>query len=172
LAASQLQTEAALQALPNRTLTMDEEAALLQMPGVARAVELFAMGDDLNGRREWYQLQQQQDGQTLHAMAHLAQRMGKLFLAIQTANGAAIRGDLKVRFPLAYATAFHNVALRHDVDANLLRAIARQESAFQVRAKSSAGGAGVNAGYASYREISDAQGQFGREFGQGQRTGH
>lgn len=167
LAASQLQTEAALQALPNRTLTMDEETALLQIPGVARAVELFAMGEDLNGRREWYQLQQQQDGQTLHAMAHLAQRMGKLFLAIQTANGAAIRDDLKVRFPLAYATAFHNVALRHDVDANLLRAIARQESAFQVRAKSSAGALGLMQVMPATAKLAMRRGNLAANLGKG-----
>ena len=62
------------------------------------------MGDNLNGRCEWYQQLEQQDKETRHAMAHLAQRLGKLFLAIQTANGAQARDDLTLRFPTAYGS--------------------------------------------------------------------
>ena len=63
--------------MPNRRFTAADEAALLQIPGIARAVELFAVGDNLNGRREWYQQVEQQDKETQHAMAYLAQRLGQ-----------------------------------------------------------------------------------------------
>ena len=54
LAAAQIRADAELQAAPPRQLTRKNEARLLAIPGIARAVELFAVGDDLNARREWY----------------------------------------------------------------------------------------------------------------------
>ena len=143
LAAAQQRSATQLQAMPTRAFTAQDEAKLLQIPGVARAVELFAVGDNLNARREWYQQLELQDKETQHDMAYLAQRLGKLFLAIQTANGAQARDDLTLRFPTAYAPSFDDVALRHNIDGSLLRAITRQESAFQVKAKSSAGALGL-----------------------------
>lgn len=143
LAAAQIRADAELQAAPPRQLTLKEEARLLAIPGIARAVELFAVGDDLNARREWYRMIEQQDQNTQQAMAYLAQRMGKLFLAIQTANRADARNDLTLRFPSAYAVAYQEASLRHSIDPYLLQAITRQESAFQVKAKSSAGALGL-----------------------------
>ena len=143
LAAAQIRADAELQAAPPRQLTRKEEARLLAIPGIARAVELFAVGDDLNARREWYRMIEQQDQNTQQAMAYLAQRMGKLFLAIQTANRADARNDLTLRFPSAYAVAYQEASLRHSIDPYLLQAITRQESAFQVKAKSSAGALGL-----------------------------
>ena len=34
------------------------------MPGIARAIELFAVGDSLNARREWYRMTEMQDAST------------------------------------------------------------------------------------------------------------
>lgn len=143
LAAAQIRADAELQAAPPKQLTRENEARLLAIPGIARAVELFAVGDDLNARREWYRMIEQQDQNTQQAMAYLAQRMGKLFLAIQTANRADARNDLTLRFPSAYAVAYQQASLRHSIDPYLLQAITRQESAFQVKAKSSAGALGL-----------------------------
>jgi soluble lytic murein transglycosylase len=50
---------------------------------------------------------------------------------------------LSLRFPEAFGPLFNAAALRHGVDGNLLRAIARQESAFQTKAISSAGALGL-----------------------------
>lgn len=143
LAAAQIRADAELQAAPPKQLTREDEARLLAIPGIARAVELFAVGDDLNARREWYRMIEEQDQNTQHEMAYLAQRMGKLFLAIQTANRADARNDLTLRFPSAYAVAYQETSLRHNIDPYLLQAITRQESAFQVEAKSSAGALGL-----------------------------
>jgi soluble lytic murein transglycosylase len=143
LAAAQIRADAELQAAPPKQLTRENEARLLAIPGIARAVELFAVGDDLNARREWYRMIEQQDQNTQQAMAYLAQRMGKLFLAIQTANRADARNDLTLRFPSAYAVAYQQASLRNSIDPYLLQAITRQESAFQVKAKSSAGALGL-----------------------------
>jgi soluble lytic murein transglycosylase len=143
LAAARLNAPAKLQAMPAHQLTAEAQEQLLQIPGIARAVELFATGDDLNGRREWYRQLADQEPEVQHHMAHLAQRIGRLYLAIQTANNAGVRDDLKLRFPEAFGPLFNAAALRHGVDSNLLRAITRQESAFQTKATSSAGALGL-----------------------------
>jgi soluble lytic murein transglycosylase len=143
LAAAQLNAPAQLQAMSAHQLSLEAQEQLTQIPGIARAVELFATGDDLNGRREWYRQLADQDQDIQHHMAHLAQRIGRLYLAIQTANNAGARDDLSLRFPEAFGPLFNAAALRHGVDGNLLRAIARQESAFQTKAISSAGALGL-----------------------------
>lgn len=143
LAAARLNTPAQLQAMPAHQLSHDAQEKLMQIPGIARAVELFATGDDLNGRREWYRQLAEQDQDAQHHMAHLAQRIGRLYLAIQTANNAGVRDDLELRFPEAFSPLFNAAALRHSVNDNTLRAIARQESAFQTKATSSAGALGL-----------------------------
>ncbi len=167
LAAAQQRSPTQLQAMPNRRFSAADEAALLQIPGIARAVELFAVGDNLNGRREWYQQVEQQDKETQHAMAYLAQRLGKLFLAIQTANGAQARDDLTLRFPTAFGPSFDDVALRHSIDGNLLRAITRQESAFQVKAKSSAGALGLMQVMPATAKLAMRRGDLARHLGAG-----
>ncbi len=143
MAAAQVNADVELKAAPAKPLSQADEMRLLAIPGVGRAVELFAVGDSLNARREWYRMTEVQDASTLHQMAYLAQRMGKLFLAIQTANRANARDDLTLRFPTAYAVAYQEAALRHGVEPYLLQAVTRQESAFQVRVKSSAGALGL-----------------------------
>lgn len=143
LAAARLKLPGQLQAMSTHQLTLEAQEQLLQIPGIARAVELFATGDDVNGRREWYRQLADQDQDIQHYMAHLAQRIGRLYLAIQTANNAGARDDLSLRFPEAFGPLFNAAALRHGVDSNLLRAIARQESAFQTKAISSAGALGL-----------------------------
>lgn len=167
LAAAQQRSATQLQAMPTRAFTAEDEAALLQIPGIARAVELFAVGDDLNARREWYQQLGQQDNETQHEMAYLAQRLGKLFLAIQTANAAQARDDLTLRFPAAYGPSFDDVALRHNIDGSLLRAITRQESAFQVKAKSSAGALGLMQVMPATAKLAMRRGNLARHLGAG-----
>ncbi len=110
---------------------------------VLRAVELFAVGDDLNGRREWYQAKKTMTPAELQQLAHLAQKMGRLFLAIQTANSAEAFDDLALRFPLAFSPLFDEASHKNNTPSSLLRAIARQESAFQPRVVSSAGAQGL-----------------------------
>lgn len=170
LAALQLGSEASLQAMPDQSLSREEESLLLNIPGIARAVELFAVGDDLNGRREWYQQLDQQNQETQHAMAHLAKRLGKLFLSIQTANKAGARDDLAVRFPTAYGAIFDEVAMRRGMDGNLLRAITRQESAFQTKAKSRAGALGLMQVMPATAKLAIRRGGLAKTLGAGSGT--
>ncbi len=167
LAAAQQRSATQLQAMPAQAFTAADEAKLLQIPGIARAVELFAVGDSLNARREWYQQLERQDKETRHEMAYLAQRLGQLFLAIQTANGAQARDDLSLRFPTAYGPSFDDVALRHNIDSSLLRAITRQESAFQVKAKSSAGALGLMQVMPATAKLAMRRGNLARHLGAG-----
>ena len=99
MAAAQVNEDVELNAAPAKPLSQADELRLLAIPGIARAIELFAVGDSLNARREWYRMTEMQDASTLHQMAYLAQRMGKLFLAIQTAN----RANARERFDAAFS---------------------------------------------------------------------
>jgi soluble lytic murein transglycosylase len=131
----------------NAQQPLDTAAAVLNnlaMRGdVMRAVELFAVGDDLNGRREWYQAKKTMTPAELQQLAHLALNMGRLFLAIQTANSAEAFDDLALRFPLAFSPLFDEASHKNNTQSSLLRAIARQESAFQPSVVSSAGAQGL-----------------------------
>jgi soluble lytic murein transglycosylase len=116
---------------------------IAERPDIARAMELFAVGDDLNGRREWYQAMGTMSPEALEQLAYLALKMGRLFLAIQTANTAEAFDDLQLRFPLAFTPVFDKAAHKNDIPTSLLRSIARQESAFQPTVVSSAGAQGL-----------------------------
>jgi len=165
LAAAQVNAPTAMQAMPAHQLTREQEQTLLAIPGIARAVELFATGDDLNGKREWYAQLAVREQADQHHMAHLAQRIGQLYLAIQTANNAGMHDDLELRFPTTYGPLFDAAALRHNINANLLRAITRQESAFQPKVKSSAGALGLMQVIPSTAKIAIRRGGLKRHLG-------
>lgn len=143
LAAERASLKTAINGDIRRFLTEEEELSLRSSSGIARAVELFALGDDVNGRREWYREIEGANNAKRHQMAQLARRLGRLFLSIQTANMADALDDLRLRFPEAYQAEFGHHANRHGLEANLLQAISRQESAFKGNARSSAGALGL-----------------------------
>ena len=127
-------------------ITPESSAATKQIEAredISRAVELFAVGDELNGRREWYQAKRTMKPSELQLLAYVALKMGRLFLAIQTANSAEAFDDLTLRFPLAFSPLFNAASHKNNTPSSLLRAITRQESAFQSRVTSSAGAQGL-----------------------------
>ena len=147
LAAQKLAQPGKLNAQPsNNSANLDAQKVAQQFEmrsDVLRAVELFAVGDDLNGRREWYQAKKTMTREELQQLAHRALKMGRLFLAIQTANSAEAFDDLTLRFPLAFSPLFDEAGHKNNTPSSLLRAIARQESAFQPSVVSSAGAQGL-----------------------------
>ena len=112
-------------------------------PHIRRAIELFAVGEHLNGRREWYRALDASNNEEKRQLGHLAQNIGNLSLAIRSANLAEAMDDLLLRFPLAFNSDFNTAAHKQDVAPALLRAVARQESAYQSDARSSAGARGL-----------------------------
>ncbi len=112
-------------------------------PGIARAIELFAVGDDLNGRREWYAELDRLNPAQQAAAAELAKQIGLIPLAIRSANIAEATDHLHLRFPLAHEPAFRQGSLASGLPAALLFAVARQESAMEAKARSTADARGL-----------------------------
>lgn len=119
------------------------ERAVRARPAVRRALELEAVGDSLNARREWHHLVAglSRDEQ-IHA-AYVAQQAGAIPESIHIANAAMLRDHVDLRFPVAYPDLFASVSRRTEVSKPFLLAIARQESLFDPAARSSANARGV-----------------------------
>ena len=112
-------------------------------PRVLRAKELFAVGDDVNGRREWYaSLSELPEKEKLHSIYFL-NSIGRTSLTIRTANKAGAQDHLTLRFPTLYQQEFRGAALTTDLSLPLLYAVARQESAFNSQAVSTANARGL-----------------------------
>lgn len=120
-----------------------ELAHIRRIPGLRRAIELFAVGDDLNGRREWYKVLTTLAQEDQILAAELAQQLGLIAMAIRTANIAEATDHLHLRFPLAYEPQFRRASNVAALPLPLLIAIARQESALQANARSPAGALGL-----------------------------
>jgi soluble lytic murein transglycosylase len=116
---------------------------LRQNPAVRRMLELLAVGDDLNARRELNVLGEQLGRTDQIALAYLLQEVGQSALAIRTANGADLLDYLDLRFPMLYLNQFQRASHASGVPLPFLMAIARQESAFDPRARSSADARGL-----------------------------
>ena len=125
------------------SLPEPESIDLKSNPHIRRAIELFAVGENLNGRREWYRALDVSNNEEKRQLGHLAQSIGDLSLAIRSANLAEAMDDLLLRFPLAFNSDFNAAAHKQDVAPALLRAVARQESAYQPNARSPVGARGL-----------------------------
>jgi soluble lytic murein transglycosylase len=113
------------------------------IPAVTRATELYAIGDLVNARREWYRLLPTLTLQERATAATLADAIGWTSQGIRTANDSELRDYLELRFPLAYQQEFQHISHVTTVPEPFLLAIARQESLFDPRARSSANARGL-----------------------------
>ncbi|MEQ8861081.1 MAG: transglycosylase SLT domain-containing protein [Pseudomonadales bacterium] len=118
-------------------------ARLRALPGLRRSLELYAVGDLVNARREWYALLGTLDATELFYAAQLAREVGWVAQSIFTANQANLHDDLELRFPVAYPDLFQRVSHVTAVPQPFLLAVARQESAFDSRARSPANARGL-----------------------------
>ncbi len=118
-------------------------AQLKRQAGIARALELFAVEDNLNARREWFATLKTLTTAQQIAAAELASQLGFATLAIGTANIAQALDHLHLRFPQPFEPQFRAAAHRNNLPPSFLLAIARQESAMDHRAKSSANARGL-----------------------------
>ncbi len=127
----------------SRAIAKAEMQRVLSIPAFGRAIELFAVGDEVNARRELLGVIPRLTVEERRAAAVMVQRIGHTSLAIHTANRAELRDDLRLRFPVLHQPLFGKASHATTVPLPLLLAFARQESAFEATARSSANARGV-----------------------------
>jgi soluble lytic murein transglycosylase len=110
---------------------------------IERSIELFAVGDEINGRREWFRALETMPKNKQLTAAVLAQQLGLVSLAISTANIADATDHLDLRFPIAYLQHFRQASHKTGLSVASLIAIARQESAMNAEARSHANARGL-----------------------------
>ncbi|MET0934998.1 MAG: transglycosylase SLT domain-containing protein [Luteibacter sp.] len=127
------------------TMATDErrEAALLNEPGMDRAFELYAVGLQKPGRREWTAALAGRDADTQRLAADLAFRKGWYDRAVFTlSSGDALR-LYEQRFPLARQDGVVEQASQAGIEAPWAYAIIRAESAWMTDARSGADARGL-----------------------------
>lgn len=118
-------------------------ARVRAMPPVQRALELHAVGDLVNARREWFAVVPRLDEDERFHAAALATEAGWVNQGISIANFGELRDEVGLRFPIAYADVFQKASRSTAIPKPFLLAVARQESAFDPRARSRANALGL-----------------------------
>ena len=122
----------------------DQVLSVAKHPAAQRAREFLALNDGLSANREWFHMSRGFAQNNEHiAAAQLAHQWGWHPKTIQSLAQARAWNDLQLRFPLAYDKDVFAAARKNSVSPLLLFAIARQESAFAVDARSPAGAMGL-----------------------------
>ncbi len=121
----------------------DARARAFADRGFARVRELYAVGDNINARREWRLATARLDQAAKVAAVLELAAMGWVDLSVIAAGEAGMTDHLSARFPRPYATQFKAAATRTGLPISLLYGITRQESAFGATAVSPAGALGL-----------------------------
>jgi soluble lytic murein transglycosylase len=130
--------------LNHQRLLWSDAPSVMELPAVARIVELNYHREYMAAQSEWYKLledtgdrRQQQD------LALLATEHGWYRMAIDAATRAEAWDALDQRFPMAYQDVFRRHAATRRVTSTELMSIARRESAFFPEAQSPVGARGL-----------------------------
>lgn len=131
--------------LNNEAFEIDENAlhALQSREDLARALELYAVDEQIAAKREWWVLISKLDTAERGHAAYLAREVGWLRQSIHAANAAGLHNDLTVRFPIAHMVEYRRMSHTTGVPLTMLLAITRQESAFDPEARSHANARGL-----------------------------
>lgn len=124
-------------------VTKESHLHITNLPEIARAKELSAIGHKRSAHREWQFVVKRLDKQGLMALARVANDWGWHNRAIRAVIQANHWNDLSIRFPMPYQASFGKAANKVKLPSSWLFAIARQESAFSEKARSSAGARGL-----------------------------
>jgi soluble lytic murein transglycosylase len=124
-------------------LTQMELDAVARHPAVRRALELRALGERPEARREMAWLMERLNDRELLALAEYARRIGWARQAIAATIATGQWDHLDLRFPLAHEGPMRANASARELQPSWLFAVARQESAFMSDARSSAGALGL-----------------------------
>ena len=117
--------------------------ALAEKPAMLRAREWLALDRNIEARREWERTLSGLGADDLRAASQLADSWGWHDRAIFAAAHAQEYDDIELRFPLAHARLVMEHAARQGINPAWAMAVARQESAFMVDARSHAGAMGL-----------------------------
>ncbi|MGI9324661.1 MAG: transglycosylase SLT domain-containing protein [Pseudomonadales bacterium] len=110
---------------------------------LARALELYAVDEQIAAKREWLKLIPKLEPEDQANAAYLAREVGWLRQSIHAANAAGLHNDLTVRFPVAHMVEFRRMSHTTGVPLTMLLAVTRQESAFDPNARSHANARGL-----------------------------
>ena len=129
----------------HRPLQVDEaiSARVSAMPALHRARELYFHEFIIEANREWHAATREFVQVEWEAVASLTHQWQWHSRAIMAMARAEYWDDIVIRFPLAYQNSLQRAAQSSGVASPTLFAIARQESAFERRATSSAGAIGM-----------------------------
>lgn len=114
-----------------------------EMDGMKRIHELWTTGSVVEASYEWVFMTSRMNSDELLAAGELAKDWGWYNSGIRAMISGDLWNQLTVRFPLAYQEQIIKVATDTQVEPTFIYAIARQESAFDERAKSPVGAMGL-----------------------------
>ena len=126
--------------VPKDEVTLKEISSNLALQ---RARELNFHGKKVDANREWNSGTRDFTREQWMAVAQLAHNWGWHSRAIIAMASAKYWDDLQIRFPLAFYESIDAAAKKAQVQSHLLYAIARQESAFEIHARSKVGALGL-----------------------------
>ncbi|WP_373089781.1 transglycosylase SLT domain-containing protein [Zhongshania sp.] len=127
----------------SRTLDPALISEVEQHSAIARARELYLLGDTGTSNLEWAYAMRSLNKAEQVAAAQLALNWGWHYQSIMTALRADAWDDLELRFPTPHQDNFRKVAKREKIQLKWIYAIARQESAFAPAANSPVGARGL-----------------------------
>lgn len=110
---------------------------------LARIQEFKYWKQENNARREWNALTTQLTAREQASLAHYASEQQWWYLSVQATIAGKLWDHLQQRFPLAYPTLFQQYLADKTISQSYAMAIARQESAWNPQARSSAGAIGL-----------------------------
>ena len=142
LAAQRLGRSPAVETAPLAVSPQAREA-MAQRPAIVRARELYHVKLYTDARREWRDATARMEPEELRTAAKLADAWGWHNQAILTLGKTDSLDDLELRFPTPYEDKVLAAADERTLDAAFIYAVMRQESAFNVRARSAAGALGL-----------------------------
>lgn len=117
--------------------------ALLAVPTVRRMIELHAVGDLVNARREWRYAVGTLAPPEQRLLVAVTAHIGWTEQAIFGARDAELLDMVEFRFPMPYLSIYRRHAATVNLPVTLLLAVSRQESAFNPTAVSPAGARGL-----------------------------
>jgi len=126
-----------------RTLDPALISEIEQHSAIARAHELYLIGEPVTANLEWAYAMRSLNKAEQVAAAQLALNWGWEYQSIMTAIRAGEWDDLQLRFPTPHQDSFTKTAKREKIQLKWIYAIARQESAFAPAANSPVGARGL-----------------------------
>ncbi|UXH79016.1 lytic transglycosylase domain-containing protein [Roseateles amylovorans] len=142
LAADELKLRLPLPPQPAE-VTAQERAQALAQPGVARALQLLALGLRSEGQREWNFSMRGLGDRELLSIAQIACERELWERCISTSERTRQEIDVNQRYPMPYRADVFRTAAASGLDPSYVYGLIRQESRFMMDARSHVGASGL-----------------------------